>query len=264
MTSWTFSFLRFARPHTVSMSGASSGEPSGSWMPREARKSRAPFSARLAVHQQQVVGSDFERPERFAHPLLPLLQKLVEHFLPGLRVHFGCGSEHAVHVEKHGIEAIAGNNRLDRQGNPFLRPPYRERCLLALAEMHFPALVAEGQVESFAQPVGCSIVNESPPPVRSRGWSAESSGLPTGWAAGVERKHAGVVTHSGQPVGHRHPCSADRRHMDTVANVSADVGQIHEDGIAQVLESLFAVVVLSGDDALYADRQRTVPCGQGS
>jgi len=49
--------------------------------------------------------------------------------------------------------------------------------------------------------------------------------------------------------------------MDTVANVSADVRQIHEDGIAQVLESLLAVVVLSGNDALYADRQRTVPCG---
>ena len=69
------SFLRFARPLTVSRSGLSSGFPSGRVMPRLARKSRTPSGARLAVDVGVVVGHRVERNEGLARPLGPLPQE---------------------------------------------------------------------------------------------------------------------------------------------------------------------------------------------
>ena len=102
---WTRSFLRLLRPSTVDVPGASDASPSGRSMPRDAQERPGPLQAGTAVDVALVVVLR-ERHERLAVPLRPRRQELVEHLLPGARVHAGRVGQDAVEVEQAGDHAL--------------------------------------------------------------------------------------------------------------------------------------------------------------
>ena len=78
----TKSFLRFPRPPTVSASGGSSGFPSGSWIPRDVRKSPNAVETGLSVHVEPVIRGDIERANASPSLRRTLLQIFVKHLFP--------------------------------------------------------------------------------------------------------------------------------------------------------------------------------------
>ena len=132
---WKACAFRFARPNTVSLTGESSGRPSGSLIPRLARNACRPDDPRLAVEVAVVVAAGAERAERaepLAGELQPPRQELVEAVPPGCRVDLGARRQDPVEVEDAGPHAVRQSECPCRRSRP--RKAVMERNALLLRD----------------------------------------------------------------------------------------------------------------------------------